>query len=78
MRMMKTNKNETIMVSGIDHGYGNMKTATLLKMHIFLNESCDCCSLRSQQLGQNPLLAVNCQECYIIRNICRTVQLYQK
>ena len=27
---------------------------TLLKMHIFLNESCDCCSLRSQQLGQNP------------------------
>lgn len=28
MRMMKTSKNETIMVSGIDHGYGNMKTAT--------------------------------------------------
>lgn len=28
MRMMKTNKNETIMVIGIDHGYGNMKTAT--------------------------------------------------
>lgn len=27
MRMMKTNKNETIMVIGIDHGYGNMKTA---------------------------------------------------
>ena len=26
--MMKTNKNETIMVIGIDHGYGNMKTAT--------------------------------------------------
>ena len=25
-----------------------------LKMHTFLNESCDCCSLRSQQLGQNP------------------------
>ena len=28
MRMMKTNKNETIMVIGIDYGYGNMKTAT--------------------------------------------------
>ena len=28
MRMMKTNRNETIMVIGIDHGYGNMKTAT--------------------------------------------------
>lgn len=28
MRMMKTNKNETIIVIGIDHGYGNMKTAT--------------------------------------------------
>ena len=28
MRMMKTNKNETIMVIRIDHGYGNMKTAT--------------------------------------------------
>lgn len=28
MRIMKTNKNETIMVIGIDHGYGNMKTAT--------------------------------------------------
>ena len=28
MRMMKTNKNETIIVTGIDHGYGNMKTAT--------------------------------------------------
>ncbi len=28
MRMMKTNKNEKIMVIGIDHGYGNMKTAT--------------------------------------------------
>ena len=28
MRMMKTSKNETIMVIGIDHGYGNMKTAT--------------------------------------------------
>ena len=28
MRMMKNNKNETIMVIGIDHGYGNMKTAT--------------------------------------------------
>ena len=27
MRMMKTNKNETIIVTGIDHGYGNMKTA---------------------------------------------------
>ena len=27
MRMMKNNKNETIMVIGIDHGYGNMKTA---------------------------------------------------
>ena len=26
--MMKTNKNETIIVTGIDHGYGNMKTAT--------------------------------------------------
>ena len=28
MRMMKNNKNETIMVIGIDHGYGNVKTAT--------------------------------------------------
>ena len=28
MRMMKYDKNETIMVIGIDHGYGNMKTAT--------------------------------------------------
>ena len=28
MRMMKNDKNETIMVIGIDHGYGNMKTAT--------------------------------------------------
>ena len=28
MRMMKNNNNETIMVIGIDHGYGNMKTAT--------------------------------------------------
>ena len=28
MRMMKNNRNETIMVIGIDHGYGNMKTAT--------------------------------------------------
>ncbi len=28
MRMMKNNKNETVMVIGIDHGYGNMKTAT--------------------------------------------------
>lgn len=27
MRMMKNNRNETIMVIGIDHGYGNMKTA---------------------------------------------------
>ena len=27
MRMMTNNKNETIMVIGIDHGYGNMKTA---------------------------------------------------
>ena len=27
MRMMKNNNNETIMVIGIDHGYGNMKTA---------------------------------------------------
>ena len=24
MRMMKNNRNETIMVIGIDHGYGNM------------------------------------------------------
>ena len=28
MRTMKTNNNETVMVIGIDHGYGNMKTAT--------------------------------------------------
>ena len=28
MRMMKNNRNETIVVIGIDHGYGNMKTAT--------------------------------------------------
>ena len=28
MRMMKNNNNETIVVIGIDHGYGNMKTAT--------------------------------------------------
>ena len=28
MRMMKNNNNETVMVLGIDHGYGNMKTAT--------------------------------------------------
>ena len=28
MRMMKNNKNETIMVIGIDHSYRNMKTAT--------------------------------------------------
>ena len=28
MRMMKNNRNETVMVIGIDHGYGNMKTAT--------------------------------------------------
>ena len=28
MRMMKNNNNETVMVTGIDHGYGNMKTAT--------------------------------------------------
>ncbi|MFR5336542.1 MAG: hypothetical protein ACLTH0_09545 [Blautia producta] len=28
MRMMKNNNNETVMVIGIDHGYGNMKTAT--------------------------------------------------
>ena len=28
MRMMKNSRNETIMVIGIDHGYGNMKTAT--------------------------------------------------
>ena len=28
MRMMRNYKNETIMVIGIDHGYGNMKTAT--------------------------------------------------
>ena len=28
MRMMKINNNETVMVIGIDHGYGNMKTAT--------------------------------------------------
>ena len=27
MRMMKNNDNETVMVIGIDHGYGNMKTA---------------------------------------------------
>lgn len=27
MRMMKNNRNETVMVIGIDHGYGNMKTA---------------------------------------------------
>ena len=26
--MMKNNRNETVMVIGIDHGYGNMKTAT--------------------------------------------------
>lgn len=31
MRMMKNNRNETIMVIGIDHGYGNMKTATSKK-----------------------------------------------
>ena len=29
MRMMKNNNNETVMVLGIDHGYGNMKTATV-------------------------------------------------
>ena len=28
MRMMKNNNNETVMVIGIDHGYGNMKTAS--------------------------------------------------
>lgn len=28
MRMMRNANNETIMVIGIDHGYGNMKTAT--------------------------------------------------
>ena len=28
MRTMKNNNNETVMVIGIDHGYGNMKTAT--------------------------------------------------
>ena len=28
MRMMKNNRNETVMVIGIDHGYGNMKTVT--------------------------------------------------
>ena len=28
MRMMKSNNNEIVMVIGIDHGYGNMKTAT--------------------------------------------------
>ena len=28
MRMMKNNNNETVTVIGIDHGYGNMKTAT--------------------------------------------------
>ena len=28
MRMMKNNNNEIVMVIGIDHGYGNMKTAT--------------------------------------------------
>ena len=28
MRMMKNNRNETVMVIGIGHGYGNMKTAT--------------------------------------------------
>ena len=28
MRMMKNNNYETVMVIGIDHGYGNMKTAT--------------------------------------------------
>ena len=27
MRMIKNNNNETVMVIGIDHGYGNMKTA---------------------------------------------------
>mgnify|MGYP000846318518 CR=1 FL=1 len=25
MRMMKNNNNETVMVIGIDHGYGNIK-----------------------------------------------------
>ena len=29
MRMMKNNNNETVMVIGIDHGYGNMKTAKI-------------------------------------------------
>lgn len=28
MRTMKNNNNETVTVIGIDHGYGNMKTAT--------------------------------------------------
>lgn len=28
MRMMKKKNNETVTVIGIDHGYGNMKTAT--------------------------------------------------
>ena len=28
MRMTTNNNNETVMVIGIDHGYGNMKTAT--------------------------------------------------
>ena len=28
MRMMKNNNNEIVMVIGIDHGYGNVKTAT--------------------------------------------------
>ena len=33
MRMMKNNNNETVMVIGIDHGYGNMKTATRSEEH---------------------------------------------
>ncbi len=32
MRMMKNNNNETVMVIGIDHGYGNMKTAKRMKL----------------------------------------------
>ena len=33
MRMMKNNRNETVMVIGIDHGYGNMKTAMRKRNH---------------------------------------------
>ena len=35
MRMMKNNRNETVMVIGIDHGYGRVKNKVDFWTHLY-------------------------------------------